>query len=133
MGDPHKQCKYVGTVRCGDYAQCPYFDTRKIIILPNGQIWQPMHYVNCKTSGIVYMFICPCGAFYIGKTKREFARRIQDHMYAVSIGDLYSPIGKHVHKHKIPGYIRRGEIGIIKSCALRLDGYIALKDMCTLG
>lgn len=53
------------------------------------------------------MFICPCGAFYIGKTRREFRIRMREHIYAANIGDLDSPIGLHmvrIHKYKTTAF-----------------------------
>lgn len=89
-------CKYRGTFPCGSCTQCPYLDTRKQIMLPNGQKWKSSHFVNCRRQGIIYMFICSCNAFYIGKTIREFRARMQEHITAANIGDLYSPTGKHM-------------------------------------
>lgn len=56
---------------------------------------------------IVYMFVFLCGAFYIDNTMREFSIRVQEHSHAAAIGDIYSPIGKHiavVHKYKVHNF-----------------------------
>lgn len=87
---------------------CPMYTGRYANIgFPNGKTWRPRHFVNCKTQGIVYMFICPCGAFYIGKTKHEFRKRMQGHFNAAILGNIDSPIGKHValfHYYKVPDF-----------------------------
>lgn len=53
------------------------------------------------------MLTYPCGAFYIGKTKHEFRRRMQEHINAAKIVNNYSPIRKHVprlHQYKVPNF-----------------------------
>lgn len=102
-----KSCAYGNegrvTFRCGSCPQCPFVDTRKSLKLPDGSVWKTKHFVNCNTSGVIYMFVCPCGAFYIEKTRGEFRIRMREHIYAANIGDLDSPIVFHiarVHKCK---------------------------------
>lgn len=53
-------------------------------------------YADCRTIDVVYLATCTCGAFYISKIKRTFARQIQDHLYYIDVGLLYTPICKHV-------------------------------------
>lgn len=43
----------------------------------------------------VYLLLCPCTSFYIGKTRREFRRKMYEHRYYASIGFFKSPIGRH--------------------------------------
>lgn len=52
-----------------------------------------------------YVFLCPCGAFYIGKTHRCWWKRICDHITAMNSGDIHGPLGRdiiHVHKYTFP-------------------------------
>lgn len=72
--------------------------------LPRGSYRSSKTYADCQTRGVAYL---ACGAFYIGKTKRTFARRIQDHLYYLDAGLLYTPICKHIgHSHSFdPSFI----------------------------
>lgn len=46
----------------------------KKIILPNDQIFHPKHYTNCRTFGVVYLLLCYCGCYCVGKAKMKFWR-----------------------------------------------------------
>lgn len=85
-----------GTVPCGACNYCENLDTRSSLILPDGTTWRSRSLVSCKTKGIIYLINCPWGAFYVGVTKREFSRRIYEHLYASGIGYYKSPIGRHI-------------------------------------
>lgn len=52
--------------------------------------------IGLITKGIIYLLDCPCGCFYVGLTRREFSKRIYDHVYTATIGYYKSPIGKHI-------------------------------------
>lgn len=81
---------------CESCAYSTNLDTRLSVQLPDGTTWTSHHYVDCNTRGIVYLLICPCGAFYVGITRREFQRLMYDHVYAANIGYYKPPIGKHM-------------------------------------
>lgn len=73
------------------YGVLPCFGTRK---------WFCKHYVDCTTEGIVYLWMCECGSYYVGKTIRSFQVRAREHLYAINICDLLSPLGRHrVYPH----------------------------------
>lgn len=72
-GDP---CKTVGTFTCGTCSYCKYMDTRKDIYLPNGMHFNPRHYSNCQTTGVVYLLLCSCSCFCVGKTTKIMAETI---------------------------------------------------------
>lgn len=86
----------VGTFPCSSYSYCQHQDTRSVLILPDGTVWRRHPYIDCNSKGIVYLLNCPCGAFYVGITRREFHRRIYDHVYEADISYYKSPIGKHI-------------------------------------
>lgn len=93
--DLHDQPKPAnGTFPCGACAYCANLDTRSPVSLPDNTTWTSWHFVDCTSRGIVYLLSCPCGAFYVGITRREFHKRIYDHVYAAAIGYYKSPIGK---------------------------------------
>lgn len=94
-------------LNCGGYEYCPYLDTRSRATLLNNIRWCSRHFVGCKTPGIIYLLQCTCGAFYVGKTRREFPRCIYDHVYAGKIGYFKSLIGRHIaldHNYKFEGF-----------------------------
>lgn len=96
-----------GTYKCGQCDQCPWIREGVGCPLPRDGFHKLKGYADCRTTGIVYLAMCLCGAFYIGKTKRPFAKRIQDHLYYLDAGLLYTPICKHVglnHSYD-PSYI----------------------------
>lgn len=58
--------------------------------------------ISCDTMGVIYLLNCVCGAFYIGKTKRQLRQRIGDHLFDIQVGRLNKPIPRHiglVHKY----------------------------------
>lgn len=57
------------TFICGNCNYCQYMDTRKDVNLPNRERFKPKHFVNCRTAGVVYLLLCECGCYYVGKTK----------------------------------------------------------------
>lgn len=65
--------------------QCEYLVTRSTVRLPDDTLW------TIKSAGIIYLMLCPCGSFYVGKTRREFRIRISEHIYCASIGFLNPP------------------------------------------
>lgn len=76
-----------GTFSCSTCDFCPFIFNSKNIPLPNGRIHRLKHRVTCKTIGVVYLALCQCGCFYVGKTKRPFLKRIKDHI---------APLYKHL-------------------------------------
>ncbi|XP_073478692.1 uncharacterized protein [Aquarana catesbeiana] len=98
-------CKTWGTYPCGSCAQCPVIGRRTTLALPNGESFSLRHFANCKTQGVVYLMQCQCGAFYVGKTRQEFRKRVDKHMQSMQIGNLYLPLGRHVaryHNYRLP-------------------------------
>lgn len=77
----------VGTFPCGACDICPFILNSKNVTLPNGKTHLIKHRVTCKTIGVVYLALCICGCFYVGKTKRPFLKRIKDHI---------APLYKHL-------------------------------------
>lgn len=69
--------------------------------LSNGDIFKMKFHADCQTKGMLYIVFCRCGPFYIGKTLRNFLKRIYDHIYCIRKNLLYTPIARHVAlKHK---------------------------------
>lgn len=64
----------VGTYRCGSCDQRPWIRKGDTCPLPRGGYLKSRTYADCRTVGVVYLATCTCAEFYIGKTKRTFAR-----------------------------------------------------------
>lgn len=65
-------------------------------ILPNGKPYYSKQRLTCDTEDVIYLMLCQCGQFYIGKTKRQFRRQVYDHVYAVRNGKTRTSISIHV-------------------------------------
>lgn len=116
------------TFRCGHFTRCPGVQEGTTFLLPNGEHFSSFTHVNCGTKGVIYLMVCTCDAFNVGKTIRELQKRIGDHLYYSSNGKLTTVghyIGLH-HRFKpevvkfivlkvIPEDLRRGVIGIEQS------------------
>lgn len=100
-----KHCPGRGSFPCGNCSYCPLIKKEKIFSLPNGEIFSPVYFANCQTRGLVYLMLCECCAFYIGKTNQEFWHHITKHIYSMQIGNRYLPLGRHVvlrQNYKMP-------------------------------
>lgn len=98
-------CKRFGTLSCGGCKICRYMNTSSSVVLPDGSEFTARHFANCKTAGVVYLLTCPCGYFYIGKTKLEFRERAGRHISTMRTGNPELPLGRHVrliHDGKLP-------------------------------
>lgn len=70
-----------------------------------GRAFKPSHFVNCQTCRVVYLMVCECGAYYIGKTKQVFWRHISQHVFSMQIGNRHLPIDRHAvleNNYKVP-------------------------------
>ncbi|OCT98066.1 hypothetical protein XELAEV_18010294mg [Xenopus laevis] len=101
-----------GCYRCGNCVACPFVSKRTTFL---GRLdikeYSIKHFINCKTTGIIYVMECICGKRYVGKTKREFKRRIMEH-----VGDVRNKrntsIANHINEHHF------GDCSIMKFIAV---------------
>lgn len=74
--------------------------------LPNGQVFRAKHHVNCKTYGVVYLLLCDCGSFYVGKTKLKLWSLLQSQRRGLEQASL--PEGAEVdpssQSHHLPRF-----------------------------
>lgn len=89
-----ENCPAKGSFPCGHCSQCPLIKKEKSFSLPNGENFEPLHFVNCRTRGLDYVMFCECQALYIGKTRQEFSCRIAQYIYSMQIGNLHLPLGR---------------------------------------
>lgn len=94
------------TIPCGNCEACPFLDLRNKVILPNGQFWTQKRAATCHSSGVIYLLSCPCGDFYIGKTRRQLSMRIREHVTSATSGFFRTVIGRHFalkHEYNFTG------------------------------
>lgn len=89
-------CKRPKTFRCGGCPYCQFMKTKSNIKLPNGQNYAPKHFANCRTIGVVYLLICDCACYYVGKTSQEFWRWAYRHIASMKSCSSSLPLGRHV-------------------------------------
>lgn len=94
-------CTVHGTYKCQNCKYCQYIWGREFTTPFSSIIEECRHFVNCKTEGVVYIMLCECGAFYIGKTSRPFWKRIKEHVNGMRDCTETSPIGRHRIAHHL--------------------------------
>lgn len=85
-----------GTRPCHKCNYCQYIHAAYSITLPNGCLHKPKFMATCQLFGMVYIMLCECHAFYVGKTKRPFYHRIRDDVSLVSKKIMETPISRHM-------------------------------------
>lgn len=106
-GGKRDLCKNKGTFTCGGCKYCQFLNTSQNIRLPTGELFKLKHYANCQTSGIVYLILCECARFYIGKTIQLFWRRAYRHITSMRTCNPNLPLGRHftaVHEGICPKF-----------------------------
>lgn len=86
----------LGLFKCGSCNICPWILEGQSFSLPNGSKHVLRQHISCETMGITYLLTCICGDYYVGKTKRQFQRQINDHLHDILVGRLNKPICLHV-------------------------------------
>lgn len=85
-----------GTFPCNKCIFCRYIYGAQQITLPDGHIYKPQFLVNCQSVGVVYIMLCDCGVYYVGKTKRPFFHCIRNHVSLVSKSKMETHISRHM-------------------------------------
>ncbi|OCT63445.1 hypothetical protein XELAEV_18044541mg [Xenopus laevis] len=97
--------KTKGCHKCGSCLACPYIEKALAYVgREDKPIYTLEHFMNCKTSGVIYVMTCQCGKRYVGKTKREFRRRILEH-----VGDV-----KHKRNTSLARHINETHNGCLE-------------------
>ncbi|OCT64993.1 hypothetical protein XELAEV_18041234mg [Xenopus laevis] len=100
--------KTKGCYKCGTCMACPFIQKTNCVTgrldIANFKISQ---FINCKTVGVVYIMKCACGKTYVGKTKREFRRRILEHVGDVK-NNRNTTVATHINE------IHSGNTGVMK-------------------
>ena len=85
-----------GISKCGQCSYCPWVLEGTTFKLPNGETFKPTFQATCTTKGVIYLMLCNCGAFYVGKTIREFKKRMYDHIYYSQYAKMITPVSRHL-------------------------------------
>lgn len=85
-----------GTRPCHRCNFCRHIYAASSIALTNRHLFRAKFLATCQLFGTVYLMICECHAFYIGKTKQPFFHRIRDHVSLVSKKLMQTPISRHM-------------------------------------
>lgn len=86
----------VGSHPCGTCSFCEFIPKKKSFINPiDNHEYKIKDFINCKTSGVVYIAQCCCTLIYVGKTIQPLRRRICQHLSTINRG-VDTPISRHV-------------------------------------
>lgn len=81
---------------CSACTFCKYLPKIKEFTNPcDGNKYKIRHFINCKTKGIIYVALCNCPKLYVGKTIKEFRRRISQHAGTI-LRDEDTPLARHI-------------------------------------
>ncbi|OCT74273.1 hypothetical protein XELAEV_18033233mg, partial [Xenopus laevis] len=70
-----------GCYKCGNCLACPFIEkTTSIRGRSDIEEFKLRNFMNCKTPGVIYIMRCICNKLYVGKTRRQFRRRILEHV-----------------------------------------------------
>lgn len=67
-------------------------------MVPNGELFSSPKHANGGIRGVIYLMVCACNAFYVGKTIRELRQRMLDHLYYLSSGK-FTTVGRYIGLH----------------------------------
>lgn len=85
-----------GMYPCGHCAVCKFvMKTNTFKDSTGKQMYKIKPFVNCSTTNVVYQIICPCGKIYVGKTIREFRKRMGEHISSIVTKDDTLPDAIH--------------------------------------
>jgi len=74
-----------GNYKCGNCNHC----------VTSNREYSIHSFINCNTSFVVYRLECPCGCFYIRRTKRKLKERLAEHKYAIRTSNYQYPMALH--------------------------------------
>lgn len=85
-----------GNYKCGNCNHCNNMvKTNTFIDVTSNREYSIYSFINCNTSFVVYRLECPCGCFYIGRTKRKLKERLAEHKYAIRTSNHQYPMALH--------------------------------------
>uniref|UniRef100_A0A1B8Y0Y5 Helix-turn-helix domain-containing protein n=1 Tax=Xenopus tropicalis TaxID=8364 RepID=A0A1B8Y0Y5_XENTR len=86
----------VGSYKCHRCEACQYMAPMKSFQQPgSSHIFQIRQFINCRTTGVIYVGMCSCPMLYVGKTFRELRKRVLEHIGTI-INNKETPIARHI-------------------------------------
>lgn len=98
-----------GTYPCGHCCHCENISKSNTFVdIFNQKTYKMNHFANCNTKCVVYRLECPCGHFYIGRTKRRFKDRLGEHKTAIRTKNQNYAMAVHYEEagHVSPSSLR---------------------------
>lgn len=95
-------CIIKGSFPCGECPQCRFINNSLHLLTIHGINFGAKHFANFNIKGIIYLMICQCKAYYVGKTKREWRYRIAEHSADIRRRTENSPVAGNVKCHHGP-------------------------------
>lgn len=88
-----------GCYKCAQCKLCDFVQVEKTFTSAHtGESYQIKDFINRKSTGLIYKITCSCPRDYIGKTSREFCRRIGEHLGNIRRGDD-TPVAMHIREY----------------------------------
>lgn len=85
-----------GTYKCGSCKHCEgIIQSKTFLDLRTKKEYKTNDFINCNSEYVVYRLLCPCGCFYVGRTKRKLKARFSEHKYAIKTNNEDYPMAKH--------------------------------------
>lgn len=73
-----------GCNRCDNCVACPnVMQMTKFWDSSKSKKFTIAHTINCNTSFVVYIVMCPCGLIYVGRTSRELKKQVREHVLGI--------------------------------------------------
>lgn len=65
-----------------------------------GEVYRLRDFMICRSEGVIYLATCSCPPDYVGKTCREFKKRIREHLSNIR-REINTPFSHHIRdKHE---------------------------------
>ncbi|KAJ0060014.1 hypothetical protein NL108_018667 [Boleophthalmus pectinirostris] len=102
-----------GCYRCGNCTFCEHVQQTNLFMdINSGQSFYIRTLINCNTTYVVYRLECPCGRFYVGRTKRKLKNRLAEHKQATRTYNPLYPMAVHYKE------ANHGSCKSLKVCAI---------------
>lgn len=73
----------------------------------DGRIYHIREFINCQSTGVVYMAQCTGPQIYVGKTIQQLRRRISNHISTITTAKD-TPLSRHVR------HVHAGDLKVLK-------------------
>lgn len=83
----------------------------------NGVSYNIQDFSTCDSINVIYVLICPCNLWYIGRTSRKLKTRVREHCRNIRLGLETHSVPAHykIHHNRDPAGLRFFALEVIKS------------------